>query len=450
MEAKRVLKDIQISFISLVAKGANNKTIIWKSSEKESPVFEKPIEIKKIDNEKRIVYGIVYSPGEVDSQGDVVNNPIEIENAAYAFMQARNTTNVDKQHDFDPDEGFVAESWITKENDPLFADQPIGSWAVGIKVLKEDTWIAVKSGEITGLSMAGVAHAEDVAKAAMTHNSKTLDAEPDWAKVNKAELPRIAFADMGDPEKKSTWKYPHHWVSNGKLYLHKGGLNAAWQAANGARSGQKADQAIIDHLQKHRKAIGLEKSDFMDKIVNAVKTVFQKDFNGEVARDEIRDSVWKLSDAIAKIMDDDNLEIDAKRTAVMESIDQFKTYFENVQLAKEGKIFSKGNYDKIKAAHAAISELIQMYEKANVQKGENEMTPEEITQSINDALNPITERLEKLEKAEPVDVAKAVKEALTPVAERLEKLEKAAPGSTAKTGQDGDPDPEPSKGLQII
>jgi hypothetical protein len=39
-----------------------------------------------------------------------------------------------------------------------------GSWAVGIKVEKEETWQLIKNGEITGLSMAGMAVVEEVTK----------------------------------------------------------------------------------------------------------------------------------------------------------------------------------------------------------------------------------------------------------------------------------------------
>ena len=104
---------------------------------------------------------------------------------------------------------------------------------------------------------------------AFTHNSKFAPDEPPWSEIDKTALPRVAFADQGDPNKKSTWKYPHHWVKggtkkdengiwvDGTLYLHRGGLKAAWAAANGARSGQKASQAVMDHLQSHRKAVGM-------------------------------------------------------------------------------------------------------------------------------------------------------------------------------------------------
>ncbi len=104
---------------------------------------------------------------------------------------------------------------------------------------------------------------------AFSHNSTTQDDEPDWGSVDKTKLPRVAFGDQGEPDKKSSWKYPHHWVkggtetdenvvyTNGTMYLHRGGLAAAWASANGGRSGQEASQSVKNHLNAHRKAIGM-------------------------------------------------------------------------------------------------------------------------------------------------------------------------------------------------
>src|SRR5262249_9799598 len=95
------------------------------------------------------------------------------------------------------------------------------------------------------------------------HNSKTAESEPQWSSVDKTALPDMAFADRPDRS------YPHHFVENGgkpddkgryttgTLYLHKGGLNAAWAAAMGAHTGEKASPAVIAHLEAHRKALGL-------------------------------------------------------------------------------------------------------------------------------------------------------------------------------------------------
>jgi hypothetical protein len=162
MEVKRRLTKVEANFISLVGKGANNKIIIFKAEPEGGELqYQKQVEIKKIDDEQKMVYGIVYSPDEVDLQGDIASADV-IKNMAFSFMKNARTNNVDKQHNFISDEGFVAESWLTKNGDPVFPEEKAGSWAVGIKVEKEETWQLVKSGAITGLSLAGLAIVEDV------------------------------------------------------------------------------------------------------------------------------------------------------------------------------------------------------------------------------------------------------------------------------------------------
>ncbi|MBE3607045.1 hypothetical protein CCAL13119_08925 [Campylobacter sp. RM13119] len=156
------LKNLNITHISLVKAGANKKNIIYKSS-KENPSYEKMIKIAKNDEEKGVIYGIVYSPDEVDTQGETADAK-EIEKAAYAFMKGLNGANIDREHDFKPDGAYVAESWIVRENDALFKSEKIGSWAVAIKLENDELKEAVKKGEIAGLSMAGTAQREGVSK----------------------------------------------------------------------------------------------------------------------------------------------------------------------------------------------------------------------------------------------------------------------------------------------
>lgn len=163
---KRFLKSVNVNFISLVVKGANQKKIIFKAANPETlhgKDYSKIVEIAKLDDDQHLVYGIVYSPNEPDTDGDFTTAEV-IKQMSYDFMKNRNTNNIDKQHNSNPEEGFVAESWILEKNDPHFPDEPEGSWAVAIKVTKDDTWSKIKSGEITGLSMAGVAEVEEVQK----------------------------------------------------------------------------------------------------------------------------------------------------------------------------------------------------------------------------------------------------------------------------------------------
>jgi len=159
----RRLKRIDVNFISLVDKGANRKKLVFKREGARELAFEKPVTIKKLDEDQRMVFCIVYSPEEIDTQGDTASAEV-IKEAAYNFMRCARTNNVDKQHDFIPDEGFVAESWIVKDNDAVFPEEAAGSWAVGIKVENDETWNLIKSGDITGLSLAGLAVTEEIEK----------------------------------------------------------------------------------------------------------------------------------------------------------------------------------------------------------------------------------------------------------------------------------------------
>ena len=156
------LTDIGITHISLVKEGANQKTFIYKTSTNDEG-YEHTVQIRKNDTEKGIVYGIVYAPMEVDSQGDFAD-AAEIEKAAYGFMKGRHTNNVDKDHSFQNEDAYVAESWIVKAGDPIFAEEPEGSWAVAIKLESEELKKAAKEGELKGLSMAGKAMRESVEK----------------------------------------------------------------------------------------------------------------------------------------------------------------------------------------------------------------------------------------------------------------------------------------------
>lgn len=121
---------------------------------------------------------------------------------------------------------------------------------------------------------------------ALTHNSTLEEGEPPWGNVSKTELPDQAFATIDfAPDQRS---FPHHWVkggtvdpetnryTTGDLFLHQGGLNAAWAAAQGARTGKKADPRIISHLQKHREALGLEEGTEEDNPMGLTEAVTKR------------------------------------------------------------------------------------------------------------------------------------------------------------------------------
>ena len=153
-----MLSQLRVHFISLVESPANKRQFLVKQAAHEDGVeiVEKTVRIAKNDSKRRVAYGIVLAPDEVDDEQDTISAE-EIEKAAYGFMQAGRSQQVDSDHDGDAGKGFVAESWLVRSGDPLFAEEPDGAWAVGIKVTDAETWDRVEKGELTGFSVAGLA-----------------------------------------------------------------------------------------------------------------------------------------------------------------------------------------------------------------------------------------------------------------------------------------------------
>lgn len=154
---KRKLKNLQVSHVSYVENGANQRKFFLTKSE-EQPNFEKPVKVIKSDDEaERLVYGIVYEPDTIDAHGDFADAKT-IEKAAHEFMLKYRQ--IDKNHDFVAGVGEVVESYIAPADMELNGE-PVkkGTWILTTKA-DEETWEAVKKGEFQGYSLAGVAETE--------------------------------------------------------------------------------------------------------------------------------------------------------------------------------------------------------------------------------------------------------------------------------------------------
>lgn len=154
---KRKLKNLQVSHVSYVENGANQRKFFLTKSE-EQPNFEKPVKVIKSDDEaERLVYGIVYEPDTIDAHGDFADAKT-IEKAAHEFMLKYRQ--IDKNHDFVAGVGEVVESYIAPADMELNGE-PVkkGTWILTTKA-DEETWEAVKKGEFKGYSLAGVAETE--------------------------------------------------------------------------------------------------------------------------------------------------------------------------------------------------------------------------------------------------------------------------------------------------
>lgn len=305
------LEQLQVDFISLVKRPANGKRIIWKDGDKRIQ-----IPIQKVDETKRLVYGVVYSPESADSDQDWTSAD-EIEAAAYRFVSEGLSKNIDSDHDFQVGRGRVVESWLTKagengERDPLFPDEPVGSWIVAIKVDDDEAWERVVKGELTGLSLAG------------------------FAKRTEEDLPNT--------------------------------IKGAWERLKG--------------------------------LVKGVKERFaQREF--EAAVGALSESLWAVLD---------NPEITDKKAAVIREVESFLSLIDQVGIVKEWR-------EKVEGLGAAILEVkSKNREGANMSKEKKDQAPEAVTKE---------DVMELLKESVGEAVSEAVKGELEPVKERLEKLEKS-------------------------
>jgi hypothetical protein len=222
------LKDAKITHISLVDKGANGVPFaIIKATGKNA--IQKQVQIAKIDDDKRIVKGVVYQPDVADAHDDQMDE-VEIEKAAHLFMEKQHTYNIDKQHDLEADKGFVIESYIAP-CDMTLGDQQIvkGSWVAAVKVTDEDTWESIKKGEITGFSMWGVGKREEI---------------EEEEEVSKGLLSRIAKA-LGLIEKGAVADKYHKNRKNREFWAAQDALNSVLFNWDTWQSGLETDPETI-------------------------------------------------------------------------------------------------------------------------------------------------------------------------------------------------------------
>lgn len=170
------LTDLSVSFLSLVKTPATGKGLTLKSKDGQRPAaFDLVV---KNDDMMR-AYGVVYAPDQEDAHGDTADADT-IRRAATEFMREERLKNIDTEHSFTSEMAFVAESWLVRTGDPLFPDEPEGAWAVGIQVGDPDLWKQLKSGELTGISQAGIARMEPEPDDPAHPRYTEKDAEPGW------------------------------------------------------------------------------------------------------------------------------------------------------------------------------------------------------------------------------------------------------------------------------
>lgn len=174
-----LIADVGVDLVSGVdVPAVNSKWVMLKSGDTDGHDFRvnSPILLSKAADdetggegeEKRISYAAAMIPREPDKEGDVAPTAT-VEKAAHDFL--KQDGGVDTDHSLIDGDGEVVESWILKEQRtfelPSGASETYdpGTWMVGIQWGAEP-WERIKAGELTGLSIYGMAEHVPLSRAA--------------------------------------------------------------------------------------------------------------------------------------------------------------------------------------------------------------------------------------------------------------------------------------------
>lgn len=121
--------------------------------------FTKRVPIAKVDESRRLVYGVVYEPNVPDAHDDMMTAD-EIEKACHGFMRKyatlRAASGLEHQVDVGRDQVVIVENAIAPV-DYRLGQQLVtkGSWVMVTKVLDDQIWADVQAGRYTGYSFEG-------------------------------------------------------------------------------------------------------------------------------------------------------------------------------------------------------------------------------------------------------------------------------------------------------
>ena len=110
-----------------------------------------PFIVKKVNEEKRLVYGEVYAPMVVDTHGEMML-PDDVELLAHRFVSLMKQHNIDVMHNNNKIDAFVVESFIAKNT----TDYNEGAWVAVTKILDDDILNDIKSGKYNGYSLEAI------------------------------------------------------------------------------------------------------------------------------------------------------------------------------------------------------------------------------------------------------------------------------------------------------
>ena len=148
-----------ISAISFVEAPAIEENFIALNSHK--------VEMKTIDNDKRLVIGLALVPNKLiyrrnrGFEYNITFSEQTVRKASEKYLKSLKLHNTTVAHETEIEGVFLTESWIVEDpkqdKTALYGlEAPKGAWAVSMRVENDDLWNKIKGGDYLGFSIEGM------------------------------------------------------------------------------------------------------------------------------------------------------------------------------------------------------------------------------------------------------------------------------------------------------
>jgi hypothetical protein len=200
------------------------------------------VELKKVDEEKRILMGAALIPNKqiyrlnekTNEEYHIFFSDKTVRKASELFLMRSNQNNATYEHK-DKLEGLsVVESWIIEDEKSdksrLYNfDLPVGTWMISMKVNNDEVWSDVKEGKIKGFSIEG--YFADKYEMSLKENEDEI----------LLEAIRRVIVDSEKHELRSYTDYPKQAIENAKVALRYAEENG-WGGCGTPVGKQRANQ----------------------------------------------------------------------------------------------------------------------------------------------------------------------------------------------------------------
>ena len=206
------------------------------------------VELKKIDEEKRLLMGAalipnkqIYRVNDKKEEYYIFFSEQTVRKASELFLKRSNQNNATYEHKNKLSGMSVVESWIiedTKQDKSAKYgfELPVGTWMISMKVDNDEVWNDVKEGKVKGFSIEGYFADKYEMKAELTEEETLLNAIRDL--ILKDEAYKL----------ESYTDYPQAAVENAKIalrWVEENGWGDCGEATGKARASQLANNEPI-------------------------------------------------------------------------------------------------------------------------------------------------------------------------------------------------------------